>query len=208
MTDQSVVPVGESSRTSSTLLRAAAAQNATAWMEIVDRYGPLVYRFARRHGLQPACANDVVQEVFTAVAKNLATFRHDRPGDSFRSWLLTITWNKLRDRGRQNRRSPKAAGGSDAQAVFQALSFSQSNSTTLEKLPDERMLLVRKAIDQVREEVSDEKWAIFCSVVIDGCSPKEAAAIFGTTTNVVYLAKSRILHRLRQELESLSVVEK
>lgn len=203
MTDDHVVKEVGQSRTSSTLLRAAAAEDVTAWGELVDLYGPLVYRFARRQGLQPACASDLVQEVLIAVVKNLKTFRHDRPGDSFRAWLLTIAWNKFYDRRRQEGRGPQAVGGTDAQTALLAQAFPQSATTSTSGTPDERLVRMRQAVEMVRTAVAADKWAMFCSLVIDGCPAEEVAEIYGTTTNVVYLAKSRIARRLDHAIRSL-----
>ena len=54
-------------------------------------------------------------EVFRSVAEHLVEFRRDRPGDSFRGWLRTITRNKVRDHFRRRAGEPRAAGGTDAQ---------------------------------------------------------------------------------------------
>ena len=43
--------------------------DAGAWCEFVALYEPLVYRLARRKGLQDADARDLCQEVFRTVAQ-------------------------------------------------------------------------------------------------------------------------------------------
>ena len=83
--------------TSPTLLASVKAEDRAGWTRLVSLYGPLVYRWCRCAGLQPADAADLGQEVFCAVARNISNFRRDRPGDSFRAWLHTITLNKIRD---------------------------------------------------------------------------------------------------------------
>src|SRR5690349_18372378 len=64
---------------------------------------------------QPEDAADVAQEVFRTVAARIQDFRRDRPGDTFRGWLWTITRHKIGDHLRRLQRQPSAAGGSDAQ---------------------------------------------------------------------------------------------
>src|SRR5690349_1212705 len=83
--------------TSSSLLDQIRAGDAGGWRRLVHLYGPLVYGWARRSGLQAADAADVMQEVFRAVHTGIAGFRRDRPGDSFRAWLWGVTHTKLRD---------------------------------------------------------------------------------------------------------------
>ena len=90
------------------------AHDQDAWQRLVKLYGPLVYQACRRAGLQPTDASGVFQEVFQAVAMHIAGFRRDRPGDTFRGWLLTITQNKIRDHFRRLGTQPEAIGGTDA----------------------------------------------------------------------------------------------
>ena len=75
---------GNHSRTSVSLIKAAKADDPSAWQRLVDTYGPLVYHWCRSPGLQPADASDVVQEVLRSATKGLAAFGLERKGDTFR----------------------------------------------------------------------------------------------------------------------------
>ena len=107
--------------TSLTLLDRLRRRDPEGWRRHVRLYGPLIYRWCRRGRLQPEDAADVTQEVFRTVAARIDDFRRDRPGDSFRGWLWTITRHKIGDHLRRLRRQPDAAGGSDAQERWQLL---------------------------------------------------------------------------------------
>ena len=107
--------------TSLTLLDRLRRRDPEGWRRYVRLYGPLIYRWCRRGRLRPEDAADVTQEVFRAVAARIDDFRRDRPGDSFRGWLWTITRHKIGDHLRRLRRQPDAAGGSDAQERWQLL---------------------------------------------------------------------------------------
>src|SRR6185503_19253527 len=87
-----------------------------AWQRLVYLYTPLILRWCRQGGLQEADAEDVGQEVFRAVSRFIAEFRHDRQVDTFRGWLRAITANKVRDFHRHNQPEFRGTGGSDAQA--------------------------------------------------------------------------------------------
>ena len=104
-------PVGS---TASSLLERARQQTPGAWERLTTLYGPLVYSWSRRAGLQAEDAADVVQDVFRAVVIHLSGFRRERSGDSFRGWLWTITQNKIRDLRRRQAGRPEAVGGTDA----------------------------------------------------------------------------------------------
>src|SRR5690349_2186455 len=90
-----------SGSTSSGLLERAQAHDERAWARLVDLYGPLVYHWCRRAGLRAEDSADLVQEVFRSVYSGLGGFRKDRPQDTFRGWLWTISRNKLRDHARR-----------------------------------------------------------------------------------------------------------
>ena len=89
-------PTGVGS-TSSSLLERVKLQDGAAWQRLVQLYAPLIYHWARHNKVPAADASDIVQEVLRSVVGKVASFRRDRPGDSFRGWLYTITVNKVRD---------------------------------------------------------------------------------------------------------------
>ena len=101
---------------SSSLLTRLQCRDGDAFQRLVELYGPVVYGWCRRRGLQPADAADLGQEVFASVAQRIADFRRDRPSDSFRAWLWGIARHKLLDHWRGRERRPVAVGGSEAQA--------------------------------------------------------------------------------------------
>jgi RNA polymerase sigma-70 factor (ECF subfamily) len=113
------VPVGgaPTSSASDSLFRRLRAREGAAWHRLVRLYGPVVYGWCRRAGLQEADAADVGQEVFAAVAGGIDAFRRDRPGDSFRGWLWGITRHKVNDLWRRRAGQPDGAGGSGAQQL-------------------------------------------------------------------------------------------
>jgi len=109
-----------SGSTSTSLVYRARQHDPLAWDRLTRCYGPLVYGWNRRAGLQDSDAADVMQEVFAAVASNLSNFRRDGPGQSFRGWLWTITRNKIRDHFRREAKRPLAGGTNVRLQVEQA----------------------------------------------------------------------------------------
>src|SRR5262249_20369809 len=101
--------------TSRSLLARLHANDAKAWDRLVTLYAPLVWSWCRQMNLDHQDRADVFQEVFKAVAAHFPSFHKDRPGDTFRGWLRTITRNKVHDHFRLLQREPRAAGGTDAQ---------------------------------------------------------------------------------------------
>jgi RNA polymerase sigma-70 factor (ECF subfamily) len=145
-------------------------------------------------------AADVAQEVFETVAAKLGEFHHDGTGDSFRAWLRAITRNKIGDHFRDLNREARAKGGTDAQMKLQDIS-EPPDPPSVADLASEGTLLVRSALQLVRSEFEERTWQAFWRITIDGQSPDCVAEEFGMTLHAVYKAKSRVLCRLRQELD-------
>ena len=186
--------------TSSSLLERLKAQDPEGWRRLSRLYGPLVYRWCLRTGLQAADAEDVVQEVFRTVAQKIARFRREREGDTFRGWMWTITRNKIGDYLRRRKAGPMAAGGTDALGRMCQISAELSNESNQSTSSDDVGELYRRAMNLIRAEFEEHSWQAFLRVAVEGHSVKDVAADLGITPNAVYIAKSRILRRLREEL--------
>jgi RNA polymerase sigma-70 factor (ECF subfamily) len=190
--------------TATSLLERAAGREADAWERLVSLYGPLVYRWCRRWGLQASDAENVGQEVFVRLATRLADFRRDRPGDTFRGWLYRIAYHCFVDHLRRRDAGGTGAGGSAALAILQQVPAEEADYAVDPALVSEDdALLYRRIVELVRSEFSDRDWAAFYRVVMDGLTPAEAAAELHVSVNVVYLARSRVLRRVREEFAGM-----
>jgi RNA polymerase sigma-70 factor (ECF subfamily) len=201
----SVAPSASAGRssTSYSLLARALANDQAAWSALVELYAPLVYRECRTLGVPPRDAPDIVQEVFRKVFQNLPRFRYDRPGDSFRGWLTIVTRNSIKDYIKGVAGRPQPVGGSEAHGRVLNLPDIDDMESTITALPDSNARVVQHALEQIRPEFEPHTWKAFWTTAIDGMSPADVAAKLGLNKCVVYQAKSRVLRRLRQELEGL-----
>jgi RNA polymerase sigma-70 factor (ECF subfamily) len=173
----------------------------SAWERLVNLYGPLVYRWCLRAGLQPADAADVGQEVFLAVARSIGQFRREREGDSFRGWLYAITRNKIRDAGRRHREVPLGGGDNPLQSLEAAREEPEAADPPADA--EGRALLYRRALDLIQGEFEGRTWQAFWCVAVDARRPADVAADLGMSVGAVYVAKSRILRRLHEEFSGL-----
>ena len=189
--------------TPSLLLR-LRARDGTAWQQLVTLYAPEVYAWARKAGLAPEDAADVQQEVFGAVAQSLDRFRRERPGDSFRGWLYGITRFKIRDVWRRRHGQPQARGGTTAQERLQAVPTDESidAATGIHSAGDASGVL-RRALEILRTEFAEHTWQAFWRIAVEGQSAADVATALGMSLGAVYVAKSRVLHRLREEFGGL-----
>lgn len=187
---------GATESTSSSLIDRVRALEDDAWQQLVDLYGPLIYYWCRQSNVDADDAADVTQEVFRSVAKNIAAFRKDRPGDTFRGWLWTITRNKILDHFREKATRPRAAGGSDFHQQLQELPAEEEPTTGTKAVRH----LLQRALDQVRGDFSDQTWQAFYMGVVEGRTSTEIATELGISPNAVRKAKVRVLRRLREEI--------
>ncbi len=204
MKDQSVdsdkgASSANSSSLSGSLLLKLRQQDSQAWQRLVALVGPLVYSWCRRAGLQAEDAADVGQEVFRAVAAHIGDFRRERPSDSFRGWLWTITRNKIRDFWRRREGRPEAAGGTAAQQALLQVPLEESASLSDSSPHEGTTGLLQRALQLIQEEFAERTWQAFWRVTIEERAPAEVAAELGMSVGAVYIAKSRVLGRLREE---------
>jgi RNA polymerase sigma-70 factor, ECF subfamily len=192
-----------SASTSTSLLARVKANEADAWSKLSRLYGTLVYRWARRTGLQANDAADVVQEVFSAVSAHMSEFRRERPSDSFRGWLFSITRNKIRDHFRRGGAQPMAEGGSEALsrmlAVPDRFSGDEGSLTGASAHAD----LTHRIVEMVRAEFPPHTWQAFWHTAVDGRPAADVAGELGIKVSAVYVAMSRVLARLRHVLVAL-----
>lgn len=187
-----------SDSSSASLVERLKTHDPEAWRRFTVIYGPLVLGWSRRAGLQETDATDVVQETFQAVAVRVGDFHRDRPDDSFRGWLWTIARSKLHDHFRRRGRQPQATGGSAAHQQLEELP---------ERPPADRdghremAAVARRALAIIQTDFQETTWRAFWRTAIDDRRATDVAAELGLSVAAVYMAKSRVLVRLRQELD-------
>ena len=184
--------------TSPTLLRLLALPGADeAWGTFLDRYGPLIDARCRAARLQPADADDIRAVVCAGLVESLRSFRHD-PARRFRGYLQTVVENAIRTHWRRLRRRPGWVG----RGLEAADALPEPLAGLGAELDDQiraRIDGVLRAVDRVRFEVGPDAWAAFSLTALDGLSGGEAAALLGKSAAAVFMAKGRVLARLRAE---------
>jgi RNA polymerase sigma-70 factor (ECF subfamily) len=195
MTDRADSQDGDSSLSTSLLCR-VKQHDPEAWKRLVHLYTPLVYAWCRRSGLQEADAQEVGQEVFTAVAQGIGRFRRESQGDTFTGWLRVITRNKLHD-FRRSLHPTVVAGGIDRLAAAPA------PAEDVDLLESDAAALRQRCIEAIKCAFSPAHWDAFWRLTVEGQTAQEAGAALGLSENAVYLAKSRILRRFREEFAEL-----
>ena len=180
--------------TSASLLERLRRPDANgAWERFVDLYTPLLYYWARRAGLQTDDAADLVQEVFALLLRKLPEFTYD-DRHSFRSWLRTVTLNKLRE----GRRQPALPAVGASAAVEVAAPDDDAWWET-----EYRRHVAARALEIMRTDFKPATWKAAWEVVVNGRAALEVGAELGLSVGAVHAARFRVLARLRLELAGL-----
>jgi RNA polymerase sigma-70 factor (ECF subfamily) len=168
--------------------------DGAAWSQFVHLYTPLLYAWACRAGLSENDAADLLQDVFATLLRELPRFEY-QPGKSFRAWLRTVLLNRWRTL--QRRRAPRSVPPEQLDAVPGPV------EPDLPGEAEERRELVRRALALIEGEFAPATWQAFRQCAVLGRRAAEVAAELGLSANAVYLARARVLRRLREQLTGL-----
>ena len=177
----------------SLLVRIKDPNAAEAWSEFHDLYAPLIYRYARRRGLNRDDADDVRSECYKAIVQQIKTFNYDNAKGGFKAWLRTMVDRRVIDLFRKRREQQANTG---ALRQLEAVHPSPEEAWEIEWKNQH----LRHCVEQLRSEVSRTTFEAFSIVVIQGRPVAEACDVLGMNANQVYKARARMLRRVRQRM--------
>lgn len=183
------------------LLRIRDEGDERAWAEFMDLYAAFVFNYCRKQGLQTADTEDVVQEVFRAVAKSIRGFDYDPKQGTFRAWLFRVVRSKLANHFNKQKKRPATPG----ETQLEYLADHESEASPAEAADWEleyKRRVFQWATERVKSEFKDTTWQAFWMSAVDEKPPASIAEELGISTGAVYIAKSRVVARLRKEVES------
>jgi RNA polymerase sigma-70 factor (ECF subfamily) len=183
----------------SLLLRLRDPHDGAAWRQFVELYAPLVYGYARKQGLQDADAADLCQDVLGAVAGAVGRLEYDPARGAFRNWLFTVVRRKLAD-WRRARRTRLRGGEAAPQVALEQTPAPAAADAEWEAEWEQQVFAW--ACEQVRRDTTESTWQAFWRTAFQGQPGKRVAADLGLSVAAVYLARSRVLARLRELVRS------
>jgi len=185
----------------SLLLRLRDPRNEAAWREFVDLYAPLVYHYARKQGLQDADSADLCQDVLRVVAAAMGRLEYDPQRGSFRNWLFTIVRRKLSSWRKSPANRIRGSGSPATDQLLEKCLAPEAVDAEWQAEWEDRIFIW--ACEQVRPEVTDRTWQAFWKTAIDAQPGKQVAEELGLSLAAVYGARSRVLARLRDLVQSV-----
>ena len=182
----------------SLLLRVRDHHDSAAWERFVNAYTPIVFGFCRKRGLQAADAADVAQDVMQSISQAVADFDYDPKKGRFRDWLFRVTRNKLTDFVRRRKNEAVGSGATEVRERLEAEPAEEDDAWEEQW----RRHAFDRAAAEVRSEFEDKTWKAFWATAVDGRAVKVVAEEWGISVGAVYIAKSRVMARIKQAVES------
>lgn len=196
------MPVDDSPLTRASLLvQLRDGTNHGAWQEFMKLYGPVVYGFARKRGLQDADAADLMQEVMRSVSTSIGRLAYDRSQGTFRGWLFTITRNRVFNFLSARRLRPQGSGDTGTNRMLDSQPAGSDGEDVWEVEYQRRLAAL--AMQRVKSEFQESTWQAFWQTAVEGKSAADVSGQIGLSTGAIYVAKSRVLARLKEEVEAM-----
>ena len=185
----------------SLLVRLRNPQDEQAWPDFVRLYAPFVYSALQRRGIQSADAADVAQDVMRTVFSSLDGFNHNGRRGAFRNWLLRIVDSRYCDFLRRSGR--EVAGSGDTQMVNQLDNQPARDELGAELEVEYQRCIFQWAADRVRGDFQESTWRAFWMTYVDGQTCEAAAESLDISLGAVYVARGRVLARLRERISEV-----
>ncbi len=189
--------------TCGSLVRGVCAHDPESWRRLARLFGPVVYRWCRRVGLESDDAADVVQEVFWALADDLSRVALDGSMEGVRGRLWVICRDKVRDFCRRGRRRGTTAEGDDTARRLSQDAAAMPDDSESDQRFHTGHLLARGVLQLLQDEFDAKEWRAFWDTAIRRHGVDRVAAELAMSTGSVCRARGRVLRRVRQELGEL-----
>lgn len=177
------------------LARRAVRADPEAWDEIIERYGERIYNLALRFTGNSAEAEDLTQDIFLKLYRNLDRYRGDVP---LMAWALRLSRNLCIDHYRHHRSRKLAETVSDE--VLRHLPSGED----LERSSQKRER--RRLVQQVLAEMSESLASVVMLRDLQGLSYDEIATFFevpvGTIKSRLNRARRELVRRVRERLDA------
>ena len=181
--------------TRSSVIRAVAdTENEAAWQRLFDLYAGFVFSIARSKGLKEEDADDIVQVVFSDLARNLPTFQYDRAKGKFRSYLTGLVHWRVKDKLK--------AGKRDAELKAKFVEFVDPAPVDDGGFSERewQAAALEEALRRIKADVRPEHYAAFVASAVEGQDTETVMKLYGLSRDNLYQIRTRLTAKLRETI--------
>lgn len=189
----------------SLLLRLHSGVDHDAWGQFVGIYRPVIYRMARKRGLQDADAQDLAQQVFVSIAGAIERWQKSDESVRFRHWLRRVAKNAICNAVTRGPKDPAAGGTSIHRFLEERVEQDDNLAQEIELEHRREVFLIAARI--VRSDIATDTWKVFELTVVEGVSVQEVAKQMNRSVGTVYAARGRVMARLRRQVDEMEKCE-
>ena len=177
---------------SSVLAAVRDTGDAAAWARFFDLYAGFVFAIARRKGLSSEDSDDIVQGVFSELARKMPTFEYDRTKGKFRSYLLgLINWRVL-DKLKADKRE------SELNVAYSEEEKSAAPVTEAAFIDQEwQNAAFDEALRRLQEEARPDHFAAFVESTVEGIDTETVMRLHGMSRDNIYQIRARFTSKLK-----------
>ncbi|MEO2016661.1 MAG: sigma-70 family RNA polymerase sigma factor [Fuerstiella sp.] len=185
----------------SLLIRVKDPLDRDAWLDFYELYRPVIYRMARRRGLQDADAQDLTQRVLTSVAAKVGDWQYDPERGRFRTWLSTVTRNAIIDHLRKVKPDVARGGSSLIQQLNRLPASDEATHDEIQR--EQKRQLFRRVAEEIRPEFGETTWMAFWLTSVELAAVTDVADRLKRSIGSIYAVRSRVMRRLRERVSEL-----
>ena len=160
---------------------------------LIERYLRMIYNFVYRNVGSPSDAEDIAQEVFVKVWKNIRKFDRNK---NFKPWIFQIAKNTAIDFLRKKKSIPFSRFENEKGQNLLVDNMPGAPDNLLENLND------KKVLAGAMHGLSDKEQRLINMRHKDGMSFKEIAEVFGESINTIKSRYRRILAVLKRNIKA------
>ncbi len=180
------------------LLRLRDRGDETAWSQFHELYAPLLYAYARQRGLTQADAEEIRDQCLLAVSQKMESFEYSRTKGSFKNWLYCIANGKVIDFLRKRREHE-----ADTNVLRQVPDPHPSPEELWNQHWSHQHILY--CASRAKGTFSEKTYRVFEMLAFEGREVDEVCGQLNLTRNQVYIAKSRVMRRIRADVKALGL---
>ena len=184
--------------TRSSVLKAVAdTGNEAAWARFFDLYAGFIFSIARSKGLKEEDADDIVQAVFTDLARMMPTFKYDRSKGKFRSYLTGLVHWRVKDKLRIALRDKEFM----ADYIEEAANMPSADRDFAER--EWQAAALEEALRRIKSEVRPEHYAAFVASAVEGQDTETVMRLYELSRDNLYQIRKRLTAKLQETVSAV-----